>query len=219
MTYTPIVNVAYFFYYCNQYNEIMQKEQSKKDFYTKLAKQENFPARSIYKLQEIDKKFGLFRVGDTVLDLGCSPGSWLIYITKKIGGSGRVCGIDIEEPKIELSPNMSFIKKDVLATDILSLPILSQKYNAVVSDLAPHTTGLKFQDSQNSFLLCQRALEIAIAVLVKGGGLACKMFESEKTVVFAGRLRRYFKTVKIIRPQAVKKGSREVYLAAKNFTG
>ncbi|MEK7482217.1 MAG: RlmE family RNA methyltransferase [Patescibacteria group bacterium] len=197
----------------------MNKEQSKKDFYTKLAKQENFPARSIYKLQEIDKKFGLFRAGDSVLDLGCSPGSWLVYIARKVGDSGKVCGIDIEEPKIELGPNMSFVEKDVLAPDILSLPILSQKYSAVVSDLAPHTTGLKFQDSQNSFLLCQRALEIAAAVLVKGGSFACKMFESEKTAVFVRQLRRYFKTVKIIKPQAVKKGSREVYLAAKNFIG
>ncbi|MCL5010970.1 MAG: 50S rRNA methyltransferase, partial [Patescibacteria group bacterium] len=89
----------------------MQKHLSQADFYTQKARQENYPARSIYKLKEINEKFGLIKTGDRVLDLGCSPGSWLLYISRQAGGAGRVVAIDVEEPKIALPDNAIFIKK------------------------------------------------------------------------------------------------------------
>ena len=39
----------------------MKREYSKNDFFTQKAKEENYPARSVYKLQEIDEKFKIFK--------------------------------------------------------------------------------------------------------------------------------------------------------------
>ena len=46
------------------------------DHYARKAKNENFAARSVYKLEEIDSRFKVIHHGDNILDLGASPGSW-----------------------------------------------------------------------------------------------------------------------------------------------
>ena len=195
----------------------VRKEQSQRDFYTRLAKKENFPARSIYKLKEIDERFGLFSESDVVLDLGCSPGSWLLYISQKIGLLGRVVGVDKENPRIELQPNMNFIKDDVLRNEFLSSDTLKQKYDAVVSDLSPHTSGIRAKDAAESFLFCQRALEIGRLCLKRDCSFLCKMLESEKTPLFLKILKEIFKTSVIFRPKATRRASREIYLLAQNL--
>ena len=66
------------------------------DFYARKAQKENFAARSVYKLKEIQQKFRLINKGDKVLDLGCAPGSWLKYAAELTGKQGEVLGIDIK---------------------------------------------------------------------------------------------------------------------------
>ena len=44
------------------------------DRYTTRAKKEGFAARSVYKLEEIDRRTQLLRPGLRVLDLGAAPG-------------------------------------------------------------------------------------------------------------------------------------------------
>jgi len=75
----------------------MYRKDQKEEFYTKLARQEGYPARSVYKLKEINEKYRILRKGDKVLDLGAAPGSWLLYLSDVVGKSGRVVGIDIEQ--------------------------------------------------------------------------------------------------------------------------
>ena len=62
------------------------------DKYFKRAKKENYAARSVYKLKEMDKRFSLFKPGMTVLDLGAAPGSWTQYAGERVGKNGRVLG-------------------------------------------------------------------------------------------------------------------------------
>jgi len=194
----------------------MKKIYSQKDYYSRKAKEENYPARSIYKLEEIDKKYNLIKKGDKVLDLGCAPGSWLIYIAKRIGDLGRVVGVDVVDLKIELPQNAIFLKKDVMSF----VPQDGrEKYDVVVSDLAPSTSGIDFVDAERSLEFCERALEIAQRVLNKGGNFVCKIFEGEGTDEFFKKVKQEFEFAKKFKPKASRKWSREIYIVGRGFNG
>ncbi len=191
----------------------MKYHYSKTDFYTKKAKEENYPARSVYKLQEIDQKYKIIKAGDRVLDLGCAPGSWLMYISRKVGPRGRVLGVDINDLKIEVPDNVKFIKADVFKFEV------NGKFNVVVSDLAPNTTGIGFADAQQSLEFCERALEIAKRVLIKEGNFVCKIFEGEETDEIYKSIKPLFAFAKKYKPKASRKESREIYIIGVGFKG
>jgi len=194
----------------------MKPNFSKKDFYTKKAKQENYPARSIYKLEEIDKKYGLIKKGDKVLDLGCAPGSWLMYISKKVSNEGKVIGVDFVDLKIKIPQNVLFLKKDVMSF----VPQDGRgKYDAVVSDLAPSVSGIEFVDAERSLEFCEKALEIAQKVLNKHGNFVCKIFEGEGTDEFLKKVKKEFEFAKKFKPKASRKWSREIYIVGIKFGG
>ena len=87
------------------------------DHYSRLARKENFPARSVYKLQEIQKKFRLIKKGDRVLDLGCSPGSWTLYASDLVGEKGKITGIDLKKVDIKTPSNVRIYNCDILEID------------------------------------------------------------------------------------------------------
>lgn len=195
----------------------MKSQLSKNDFFTQKARDENYPARSVYKLQEIDKKFKIFKKSDRVLDLGASPGSWLLYIGQRVSKIGKVVGCDVLDLNIKPFNNTIFIKKNVLANDFFESDFLKNKYNVVVSDMAPNTTGILEVDVANCLELSNRALEIAKKVLLNNGDFVCKVFEGQGIDNFIKEVKQNFETVKRFRPQAVRRGSKEFYLVAKNF--
>jgi len=194
----------------------MYRIYKKHEHYTEKARKEGYPARSVYKLKEIDEKFKIFKKGDKVLDLGCSPGSWLLYAANKVGERGKVVGIDIEKVNILLKNNIVFIQKDILA---LEESDLNEKYDVVISDLAPATSGVKLIDSGRSFELSEKAFEIAKKFLLPGGNFVCKIFESEDANKFLKEVEKKFKLVKKFRPKAVIKESKEFYIVGKYFLG
>jgi 23S rRNA (uridine2552-2'-O)-methyltransferase len=195
----------------------MYRKYKKNEFYTGKARKEGYPARSVYKLKEIDEKFRIFKKGDKVLDLGAAPGSWLKYIFEKIGDKGLVVGIDASELRIPLSANMRFIQKNIF--DLLDKDFHNLKFHSVVSDLSPSTTGIKITDEIKSLELCEKAFEVAKRSLKEDGNFVCKIFESDMTKRFFQKLASNFKIVKRFRPQAVSRDSREIYIIAKNFGG
>lgn len=196
----------------------MRYHLSQENFYTQKAKEEGYPARSVYKLQEIDRKFSIFQEGDAVLDLGAAPGSWLLYISRKVGPNGRVVAVDTEDLKTELPTNAIFIKKSVLDNDLTEqLRSGLGCFQVVVSDLAPGTSGIHEKDVADCLELTQRAFEIACQTLEAGGNFVCKLFEGPGVNDFVKEVGKSFKIVKRYRPQAIRKGSRELYLVAKDF--
>lgn len=197
----------------------MYRKNKINEFFTTKAQEEGYPARSVYKLKEIDEKHHLFKKGDKVLDLGCAPGSWLIYVANKIGNQGKVIGIDIKDIKIRLRENVIFIKKDIMDFEKSGVKELSQKYEAVISDLAPSTSGIKSIDAAKSLELCEKAFDIAKIVLVLGGNFVCKIFEGESTNNFFKEVEKSFKSTKRFRPKAVIKRSKEFYVVGNGFKG
>ena len=59
------------------------------------ARSQGMRARSVFKLEQIDKKYNLIKPNFNVVDLGCSPGSWCQYGASKITGQGQIAGVDI----------------------------------------------------------------------------------------------------------------------------
>ena len=195
----------------------MVKREKWEDHYSRRARKEKWLARSVYKLEEIDRKFNIIGRGYLLLDLGCYPGSWSQYSINKVGPKGEVVGVDLKEPDHLSAPNFRFIKADVLALDIQWLAKEIGFRDAVISDLAPETTGIKIADTSRSMGLARRALEISLVLLKEKGHFLCKVFEGEDLKAFRNDFRRYFDQIRLIRPSAVRKGSREVYLLGLNF--
>ncbi|MBI2463193.1 MAG: RlmE family RNA methyltransferase [Candidatus Spechtbacteria bacterium] len=193
----------------------MYRKDNKKEFYTTKAQEEGFVARSIYKLKEIDKKYEIFHKGDRVIDFGATPGSWMQYISEKVGSRGLVWGIDITDLKAEVGTNMKFEKLDILTLGAEHFG--EEKFNVVVSDMAPLTSGIHSRDTGISYELSSKALEIATGVLIPGGHFVTKIFEGEYTRDFQQQAKQYFSLVKPYRPEAVKRDSREEYIVCKNF--
>jgi len=112
------------------------------DHLTRRARAENYPARSVYKLEEIQKKFKVMKKNDHVLDLGCAPGSWLLYAARQVGGHGKVLGIDLKSVEIGLPDNVSVIKDNILNLDDPSFMDKMKGLHVVLSDMAPATSGV-----------------------------------------------------------------------------
>jgi 23S rRNA (uridine2552-2'-O)-methyltransferase len=192
-----------------------------KDFYFKQAKKENYVARSVFKIQEIDERLKLFRPGYKVLDLGAAPGSWSQYASKKVGPSGRVLGIDIQPIKITL-PNSVFITGDMKQAKldvIMTEHGIAPPFDVVLSDMAPKTTGIRLTDQMRSLELCELAVSTAEKYLKPKGSFVAKLFHSDEFEGFRDLLRARFEKVDVIRPKSVRKESKEIFFIATGFGG
>jgi len=197
----------------------MGKGDGWEDHYTRRAREEKWLARSVYKLQEIDRKHHLIRPGDRLLDLGCFPGSWSQYAIKRVGPRGEVVGFDLQEPDRLSAPNFRFVKGDVFALDLERLKEEIGPRDVVLSDMAPQTTGIRVADASRSVALARMALNIAAVLLRKGGRFLCKVFEGEDLKGLREEFSPHFKKIRTLRPAAVRKGSREVYLLGLGLGG
>jgi 23S rRNA (uridine2552-2'-O)-methyltransferase len=188
-----------------------------KDTYRVQAKKEGYPARSVYKLQEIQQHLGLIRQGNSVVDLGCHPGSWLQYCAQIVGLRGRVLGIDRKPPTIPLVPPITFLEADVLALSREQLPDWSRGADLVLSDLAPNTSGVKWLDHQRSLELALRALDIATWVLKPQGSFLVKIFQGADSPAYHKKIQGCFKKVDTEKPRSSRKESREVFIIARGY--
>ena len=175
------------------------------DAYYRKAKKEGFAARSIYKLEEIDKEFRILHANDRVLDLGCAPGSWLQYVDAKLK-NGKAIGIDLLPVKTSFSAKVTVIQGDAFTHEF------SEPFDVVLSDMAPNTTGIRQVDQARSMALCERALEVAAKNLVVGGRFVVKVLEGGDMKKFVESTKKIFRTVKIKRPKSTREGSTETYV-------
>ncbi len=182
------------------------------DHYSRQAKKDRYPARSVYKLKEIQSRYRLIRPGDKILDLGCSPGSWLLYAAEITGKKGTVIGIDLKSVTIGLPPQAMVHVGDVQALEDDLIEKLGHNFNAVISDMAPSTSGIKDVDTARSLDLCTAALAVARRFLVPGGTFLCKIFQGADFDTFSRRVKENFNKQKIFKPRSSRKASREIYM-------
>ncbi len=181
------------------------------DHYFHKAKKEGYPARSVYKLQEAQKRFRFLRSGQMVLDLGASPGSWAKYVSKKVGPKGKVVAVDLHNLKVS-APNIEFLKTDIFSMDQGKFLQKFGRFHVVLSDMAPKTSGRKDLDHFRSIDLARTAFQIACNALDPEGVFLCKVFEGEDLPDFRKELQGAFKTVKLFKPKSSRTESVEKFL-------
>ena len=192
-----------------------------RDQYFLKAKQENYPARSVYKLKEIDRRFNIFRKGMRVLDLGAAPGSWSLGAAEAVGTDGFVLAFDIKDTDTAFPPNVRFCREDALDPTPEFRRLLQEfgPFHVIMSDMAPSTTGHRGTDQARSLALCRRAYCLALVFLMKGGSFVVKMFMGPDSKAFAENMRRNFSAVKSCKPASSRKESMETYYVAQGFKG
>ncbi len=192
-----------------------------RDYYFKKAKQQNYPARSVYKLKELDNKFKLFRKGMRVLDLGAAPGSWSLGAAEKVGEQGFVLACDIQETDTSFPANIIFMQEDIFNRSAEFEEKLKQygPFDSVISDMAPRTTGTKFTDQTRSLELCMEALEVATLYLKAGGSFVVKIFMGPDIQELLQPMRRQFTKVKSFKPQSSRQESKETFFVGTGFKG
>lgn len=188
------------------------KRKSWDNHFSRKARKENFPARSVYKLQEIQKKFNIIKKGDVVLDLGCYPGSWLLYTSGLVGPSGMVIGLDLKPVEVAIPQNVKVLTGDAEKEGVDLLRSVKLTYNTIISDMAPATTGRKDIDSYRSFELCRVALEIAEYFLSPQGNFVGKIFHGADFKEFSNIVKTMFTDQKTFKPQSSRKASKEIYV-------
>jgi 23S rRNA (uridine2552-2'-O)-methyltransferase len=196
------------------YTRAMPRAYDPRDRFWKKAKKEGLRARSAFKLQEIQDRFGLLRPGARVLDLGAAPGGWSQIAGRAVGPKGLVLAVDLE-PIAPLPPPSQTWVADAFAPELLERLRAEggAPYDAVLSDLAPKTSGVRSADEARSLELARQALGLAVRVLKRSGWFVVKVFMGGDFEAFLRELRQTFREVKVVRPEAsVARGSKEVYL-------
>jgi 23S rRNA (uridine2552-2'-O)-methyltransferase len=185
----------------------------KADHFTKEAKAAGYPARSVFKLEEIDRRARILRAGMNVLDLGASPGSWSLYAAKQVGPKGRVLAVDLKPLETALPQNATFVMGDAFALDDTTFTAAAP-YDVVLSDMAPNTTGNRLGDQTRSFELFMRALEVGGRLLKPGGSFVGKIFMGEDLPVARAEVRKLFGGERLIRPEGTRSVSYEIFVVA-----
>jgi 23S rRNA (uridine2552-2'-O)-methyltransferase len=190
----------------------MKKAQlySRPDAFSRRAKEEGYPARSVYKLEEIDRRTRLLRPGQRVLDLGAAPGSWAKYTAQKIGPTGRLLAIDLNPLTVALPKWGEFRQGDALTLENVDLALFAP-YDVVLSDMAPQTTGNRLGDQTRSFELFMRALAVAATLTKVGGSFVGKIFMGEDLPLAKAELKKLFGKERMIRPEGTRSVSYETF--------
>ena len=194
----------------------MSSRYNPRDRFYQQAKKQGLRARSAFKLEEIQQRFRLLRPGGRVLDLGAAPGGWCQIAAREVGPKGFVLGVDLE-PIASLPPPAQTWVADAFSPELLARLRTEGRapYDAVLSDLAPKTSGVRGADEARSLDLAGRALSLALQVLKPSGVFVVKVFMGGDFEGFLKTCRGAFAVVKIVRPEAsVARSSKEVYLVA-----
>lgn len=190
-----------------------------KDHYFNKAKSENFLARSVYKLEEIDERFKILRPGMQVVDFGYHPGSWIQYTSRAIGDDGLVVGIDIRELNKKLTgiKNVRVYQKDIFDIHDLRQLDVEGQFDVVLSDMAPNTTGIKSLDQDRSLNLVESVFGLLPKFLKPGGNFVIKVFDSQNAQNYLKEQKHLFKEFNFLKPKSTRSVSKEFFVIGKNF--
>jgi 23S rRNA (uridine2552-2'-O)-methyltransferase len=191
-------------------------QEHRREAYYRKAKREGYRSRAAYKLLQIDKKFKLFRPGQSVLDLGAAPGGWTQVVVEQVGQDGKVVAVDLDPCKP--LDGALFIKGDM--TDEATVEKIIEELgqaNVIISDMSPNISGQYSVDQARSVYLAEQSLIIAEKILKAGGHFVVKIFQGEDFPEFLQKLKDRFQFVKVFSPPASRSQSSEVYVVCKRY--
>jgi 23S rRNA (uridine2552-2'-O)-methyltransferase len=205
-------------------------DYKKLDHWQQKARKEGYPARSVYKLKEIDEKFAIFKpvhgekggANLRILDIGAAPGSWSLYVLRKTGGRGFLAAADLSPLSREFDKglfdggNFFFIQGDITTAAVREALLEKGPYSTIISDAAPSTTGNHTVDAARSLGLAEEVIAYAENMLAAGGSLALKVFQGGDSAALLKRMKLLFETAKSFKPQACRGESVEIYYIGLN---
>ena len=188
------------------------------DMYVLKSKTDGYRSRASYKLLEILEGKNLIQRNDVVVDLGSSPGGWSQVARKFVGSKGRVLALDI----LDMSniPGVDFICGDFNDEEVyrkLARQVENEEVNVVISDIAPNISGIAAVDLPKHFGLVELAFDFCRQYLCEGGSFIVKLFQGEGFDEFVRESRKCFVNVKLVKPKASRRMSREVYMVGIGF--
>lgn len=183
------------------------------DHWTKKAKAAGYAARSVYKLAEIEERCRVLPRGGVALDLGCYPGSWSRYLIER---GMRVVGVDFKAPEL---PGTFLVGSVMDVSAELLLEAAGGPLDALLSDMAPNTSGHRLTDHCRQLELAERAFSLAAPLLKPGGSFVVKIFDGEDAPAYVKKVEAAFKKVRRLKPDATRDRSVEFFLAASGFKG
>jgi 23S rRNA (uridine2552-2'-O)-methyltransferase len=188
------------------------------DPFVQRARAEGWRSRAVFKLEEIDRRERLLKPGAVVLDLGAAPGAWSQYARRRVGDKGRVVATDIlQMPGLT---GVEFVQGDFREEAVvgaLAALIPGRQVDLVLSDMAPNLSGVDVIDAPRSMYLAELALDLAGEVLKGGGSALIKVFQGAGFEEFVKAARVRFGKVKLMKPEASRARSPEIYLLAMQF--
>ena len=188
------------------------------DPFVQRAQSEGWRSRAVFKLEEIDRREKLLKPGQVCLDLGAAPGAWSQYAARRVGRKGRVIASDLL-PMAELA-GVEFVQGDFreepVSAQLLSL-LPDRQVDVVLSDMAPNLSGVDAIDQPRSLYLAELALDMAERVLKPDGAALIKVFQGSGFQELVQSTRRRYGRVKLVKPQASRSRSPEIYLLARQF--
>jgi 23S rRNA (uridine2552-2'-O)-methyltransferase len=195
--------------------------KGKPDYYWRKSKEEGYPARSVFKLQEIQEKHAPVPPASRVLDLGASPGSWSLWLLDQLAGSGSVTGVDLNDPDEKLLARKSyrFLRADFTSEETVRWIRERGPYDVVVSDAAPSTSGNRMMDTARSAEIARQVLAICEHSLVAGGNCVFKIFQGGEERDLLAVLRSRFASARAFKPKASRSESMETYFIGLGFRG
>jgi 23S rRNA (uridine2552-2'-O)-methyltransferase len=197
----------------------MAKPYDPRDFYFRQAKKQGLRARSAFKIEEILRRHRLLGRGDSALDLGAAPGGFLQVLAEEVGPGGVVVGVDLEPIRNLGKAWVKTAVVDLLAPDALERirALHAGPFRLVASDMAPKTIGVKVTDEARSLELVRMAVRVAEETLARGGALVAKVFMGGDFPVLRKEFAERFAEVHVVRPEATREHSYEVYVVGKGY--
>lgn len=189
-------------------------QDRKRDYYYKKAKEEHYRSRASYKLTEAINKYDFVKYGDVVIDLGAAPGGWMQIVKRIVGNKGFVLGVDLKSiepfPQSYVRTIIGDMTEQETCRQIVEL--LPRKADVVISDASPNISGIWEVDHARQIDLAQQALEIALETLRSSGNFFAKVFQGDMLDDFVQKVKKHFEIVKVIRPQACRAKSAEMFI-------
>ncbi|MBS7614857.1 RlmE family RNA methyltransferase [Candidatus Bathyarchaeota archaeon] len=191
----------------------------RKDYFYLKAKEEDYRSRAFYKLLQAFQKYQFIKPRDVVVDLGAAPGGWLQATRKIVGAKGFVLGVDLVQIEPFEYPNVFTIVGDITEPELVDRikAILPRKADVVISDVSPHISGIWEVDHARQIDLANSSLHIAKSVLRDNGNFFVKLFQGDLFNSFLNMTKKSFTDVKVIKPQASRKESAEIYVLGLGF--
>ena len=182
------------------------------DLFVKKANQLGYVNRAAFKLEEIEQKYKIIVNSREILELGSSPGGWTQVILNYNTKSNVTC-FDLLDMKIN-NQNITFYREDFLKYDF---SILKRKFDLVLSDVAPNTTGHQSTDHLRISQLIYDIIDRFEIILKNKGSFIFKIWKGEEEREIIKTLKRIFDKVEYFKPKSSRQESSEIFIISRGF--